>query len=322
MKKPRHHHYVPRFYLGGFADADILARDKKEVIWVYEKGKDVRRSSPENEAKQRDYYAFVENDSRRVEVEEWFGGLEAIVAPIISNLAQNPRHITDSERQILAVFIGTMQMRTPSGRYLSDMRTEPLAAQLIKEAASDPARFRAFAEENRLLTEGTGEFDLEEIRHGILSGRSDEIAAREDTKLFSIIEIGKMVAEVLLNMSWQTICSGERDSFLISDDPVIAHVIDQRSNKLHLRMGVATPGANVWFPLCRTICLRIVKGDECGFGQWVPAGIRFVNKMTMMCAERWVYASERSEKIKSLFDKKGGQCSVKTVDFRFEGRTY
>jgi hypothetical protein len=322
MKKPRHHHYVPRFYLGGFADPDILARDKKEVIWVYEKGKDVRRSSPENEAKQRDYYAFVENGFRNVEMEAWFGDLESVVAPIISNLAQNPRHITDSEKQTLAVFIGTMQMRTPAGRYLSDTRTEPLASKLMKEAASDPAKFRAFAEENYLLPKSNEEFDLEEIRQGILSGRGDEIATREDMKLLSIIEIGKMVAEVLLNMSWQTICSGERESFLISDDPVIAHVIDQRSNKLHLRMGVATPGANVWFPLCRTICLRIVNGEESGYGQWVAAGIRYVNKMMMMCAERWVYASERSEKIKSLFDRKGGKCSARTVDLRFEGHNY
>jgi hypothetical protein len=322
MKKPRHHHYVPRFYLGGFADPDILERDKKEVIWVYEKGKDVRRSSPENEARQRDYYTFVQNASRNVEIETWLGNLESLVAPIISSLARNPRHISDSEKQLLAVFIGTMQMRTPAGRYLSDSRMEPLTAKLMKEAASDTAKFRAFAEENHLLPASNEEFDLEGIRQGILAGRGDEIAAQEDTKLLSIIEIGKMVAEVLLNMSWQTFPSGECESFLISDDPVIAHVINQQSNKVHLRMGVGTPGVNVWFPLCRTICLRIVKGEESGLAQWVPAGIRYVNKMTIMCAERWVYASERPERIKSLMDKKGSQVSVKTVDFRFEGRNY
>jgi Protein of unknown function (DUF4238) len=211
-------------------------------------------------------------------------------------------------------------MRTPAGRYLSDYRTEPLASKLMKEAASDAEKFRAFAEENYLLPEGSEEFDLEEIRQGILAGRGDELAAREDMKLLSIIEIGKMVAEILLDMSWQTICSGENESFLISDDPVIAHVIDQRSNRLHLRMGVATPGVNVWFPLCHTICLRIVKGEESGFGRWISAGIRYVNKMTIMCVERWVYASERSAKIKSLVDKKDGQFSVKAVDSHFEGR--
>jgi hypothetical protein len=322
MTGPRQQHYVPRFYLSGFADPDILAHEKKEVIWVYERGKDVRRSFPNNEAKQRDYYTFVENGSRNVEIETWFGNLESFVAPIISDLAQNPRRITDSEKQTLAVFIGTMQMRTPSGRYLSDNRTEPLASKLMKEAASDAAKFRAFAKENYLLPEGNEKFDLEEIRQGVLAGRSDEIAAREDNKLLSIIEIGKMVADVLLDMSWQTFCSGQHESFLISDDPVIAHVIDPQTNRVHLRMGVGSPGVNVWFPLCRSICVRIVKGEEPGYAQWVPAGIRYVNKIMIMCAERWVYASERSQRIKSLLDKKGGVFSAKTVDFRFEGRSY
>ncbi len=322
MREPRQLHYIPRFYLSGFADPGILARDKKEIIWVYEKGKGVRRSSPENEARQRDYYTFVENGTRNVEIEAWLGNLEATVAPIISDLSNNPRHITDSEKQILAVFIGTMQMRTPAGRYLSDTETEPLAAKLMKEAASDPATFRAFAEENYLVPGPDEPFDLEEVRGDILAGRGEELAARPGMNLLSIIEVGKMVAEVLLSMGWQTFPSGDRESFLISDDPVISHVIDKLTKLLHLRMGVATPGVNVWFPLCRALCLRMVKGEESGFGRWVPAGIRFLNKMTIMCAERWVYASERSEKIGALVDKKGGQFSAKTVDFHFEGRKY
>jgi len=88
--------------------------------------------------------------------------------------------------------------------------------------------------------------------------------------LLTIIEIGNMVAEVLLGMNWQTFCSGEHESFLISDDPVIAHVIDSQTNRVHLRMGVGSPGVNVWFPLCRNICLRIVKGEESGYVEWFP----------------------------------------------------
>ncbi len=322
MREPRQHHYIPRFYLSGFADPDILARDRKEVIWVYEKGKEIRRSSPENEAKQRDYYAFLQNGFRNLEIEAWFGKLEAAVAPVISNLAATPRQVTDSEKQLLAVFVGTMQMRTPAGRYWSDNRIEPLATKLMKETASDPARFRAYLEENYRLPADDEGFDLEEIRRDILAGRGEELAAHPGLNLLGIVQIGHMVAEVLLNMSWQTLCSGQHESFLISDDPVISHVLDPRSNRLHMRMGVGSPGVNVWFPLCRTVCLRIVKGEESGLGRWVPAGIRYINKMMIMCAERWVYASERSRKIKALVDKKGGQVSARTVDLHFEGQRY
>lgn len=321
MGEPRQQHYVPRFYLSGFTDPEIAAREKKDVIWVYEKGKAARRSSPEKEAKQRDYYTFIRDGSRDAQIEAWLGDLEAAVAPLILSLSNDPRPVTDSEKQLLAVFIGTMQMRTPAGRFLADNKTEPLAAKLMKEAASDPVTFRAFAEENGRVPGPEDEFDLEEVRKDILAGRAEELAAQPGMNLLGIVEVGKMVADVLLNMSWQ-LFESEDEPFLISDDPVVCHVISKGTGMLHLRMGVASPGANVWFPLCRTACLRIVKGEESGVGRWVPAGVRFLNKMAIMCAERWVFASQQSDRIKALVDKKGGQASSKTVDFHFQGQRY
>lgn len=319
MREPRQHHYIPRFYLSGFADPDIFARNSREVLWVYERGKAIRRSSPEKEAKQRDYYAFAENGLKNVEVEIRLGEIEALAAPIISDLSQNPRAIADSDKQVLAVFIGTMQMRTPSGRYISSTQIGPHVRRLMKEAAPDSAKFRALIEENCRLPSADEPFSIEEVRCAILDGYGDKLAARQDIEMFSIVEVGKMMAEEFLNMSWQIFCSGDHESFLVSDDPVISHAIDQRTNKLQLRVGHTIPGVNIWFPLSRSVCLRMVKGEESGFGRWVPAGIRSVNKFMLMCAERWVYASEQSEKIKVLFDKKGGKFSTKSVEFHFEG---
>src|SRR6266566_9251613 len=167
--EPRLQHYIPRFYLNGFVDPDILAREKKEVIWVYERGKQIRRSSPGHEARQRDFYTFVKDGSRNVDIETWFGKVEDQVAPIVASLVKDKRHITEAERERLALFIGTMQMRTPSGRWLSENRMEPFVTQIMKEAAADAIKFRSFIEENYHLPEGEG-FDLEEIRQDILAG--------------------------------------------------------------------------------------------------------------------------------------------------------
>lgn len=322
MNEPRLHHYIPRFYLSGFADPSILRREKKEIIWTYERGKQVRRSYPENEARQRDFYAFVKDGSRNVEVETWFGKLEDQVAPIIASLAKDKRRITESEKEWLALFIGTMQMRTPAGRYLSEMRIEPFVTRTMKEAAADSAKFRYFAEENYHMPEENQGFDLEEIRQDILAGRAESLAARQDLRLLGIIEVGQRVAQLLFDMNWQTIYSENQEPFLTSDDPLVSQTTDRNTNLVHFRMGVATPEVNVWFPLCHNICLRINKDCESGYGRWINAGIRMVNKMVIMCADRWVFSSERSDKVKNLFDKKGGKLSVKTVDFRFEGQRY
>jgi Protein of unknown function (DUF4238) len=107
MNRARRQHYIPRFYLGGFADPDILARQNKEFIWVYEKGKAVRRSSPKTEATHRDFYSFLEDGSRNVEIEAWLGNLESLVAPIVSSLVRQARHVTCQNKGLaLAVRIG------------------------------------------------------------------------------------------------------------------------------------------------------------------------------------------------------------------------
>jgi uncharacterized protein DUF4238 len=318
MKRPRIHHYVPRFYLAGFADPDILVRENKEVIWVYERGKEPRRSLPKSEARQRDLYSWGEDDLRNTEVEHWLASLEDQVAPIIASLAKAPRHLTETEREWVALFIGTMQTRTPAARLLNETRKDPLVIQLVREAASEATKFRLFIEQNyRLPAEGEG-FDLEEVRRDILAGRLEALAERDDLKLLGIVEGGKMVARDLLDMSWQTIYSQGQGCFLTSDDPVVVQGIDVRANRLQLRGRVTDPNANVWFPLCRDVCVRITKDAESGYGTWISAGIRYVNKMMVMCADRWVYASERSRKIKVLFDRRGGQFDVRTVELHVE----
>jgi hypothetical protein len=320
MTEPRLQHYVPRFYLSGFADPGILRLEGKHIVWVYERGRQPRRSSPKNEARERDFYTYHDEDARNIAAEQWFANLENDVAPIIASLEKDRRHVTKSEKELLALFLGTMQMRTPAGRYLSENRIDPFAKQMLRVAAGDAETFRTFVEENDLLPyEGV---DAEEIRQGILAGHAESLYSREALNLASIIEIGKMVAQMLIERNWQTIYSEDQELFLTSDDPVVTHALDCRSNKLHLRMGVAAPGVNMWFPLCRTVCLRVLKDGESGYGRWTNAGIRHVNKMTIMSAHRWVFAPERSEKIKSLFDKKGGQFDVRTADFHFNGQTY
>lgn len=327
MSEPRQHHYVPRFYLSGFADPTILQRENREVIWVYERGKDPRRSSPRNEAKQRDFYSCKQDGSKDTGAEKWFANLEQRVAPIIAGLMRDRRDITESEKAWLALFAGTMQVRTPAGRRLAGNRIDPLVTKIMKEAAADVSTFRKFVEENSDPAY-MGDFNVEDaeqvegLRQAFLNGRGEEISAAPDFQLISMIEVGKKVGGVLFEMNWQTIYCESQERFLTSDDPVTCWVMDVKANRLHLREGVDRPGANVWFPLCSGICLRMTRDCDPGAGRWIDSGIRYINKTIIMCADRWIYASERSEKIRALFDKKGGRFSVETVDLRFEGRKY
>lgn len=322
MKQPRHHHYVPQCYLRGFVDPTILASDNREVLWVYEKSKEIRKSSPQNEAKQRDYYAFQEGGARNAAIEYWFAKLEAEVAPILAAVIQNARELTDSEKLVLSLFIGTMQTRTPAGRFLAESRIDPFAAKTMRRAANDPEGFRAFVQENDLAPQGDPSFPLEQLRQEILAGRCEELTTRDDFKLASIVEVGKMIGEILRNRAWQVLVSDAGQPFLTSDDPVLCFKIHGRDGRVHARIGVGDAAANLFFPLSKNVCLRVVDGERAGVAHIAGSAVRSLNKLMITCSDRFVYAPERSEKIKTLVDKSVGKVSVRKSNLHFHRVSY
>jgi len=327
MSEPRQQHYIPRFYLSGFADTRILKREGQEVIWVYEKGKEPRRSSPIKEARRRDFYSFEQDGIRRGEAEKWLGDLEDQVAPIITTLVNERRDLTETEKSWLALFAGIMQTRTPAGRRLSENRIDPFVNKIMKEKAADPSAFREFLEETFDPMYMPG-FDIdnpqqvEQLRQEILSGKSEEISKDPQFELASMIEVGKKVGSVLFEMNWQIIYNESDDLFLTSDDPVVSWRMDVEANRLYLREGVDRPNANVWLPLCREICLRMNKECDPRHKIWDDSSVRYINKTMVWTADRWIFAPTRSERLKRLVDKKGGRANVDALDLRFEGQRY
>jgi hypothetical protein len=290
----------------------------KSVLWVYEKGKQIRRSRPELEACEKDFYSFEDNGSRNVEVEEWFSRLEDKIAPIISDLAVARREPTPDEEAWLALFMGTMYTRTPLGRRLSDEKFGPATAQMLKEAAGDPEKFR-----EAYLSVDTGfpdEETAEQVRQDILSGRGEALGSRDDFKLASIIEVGKTVADVLLTMGWRFVYAPDGQRFITSDNPFVSEVSEPGSNRIHFRVGANIPNAGVWFPLTQNLSLMMQKSLTPGVTTVSSSLAREMNKRVMICAERRIYAGECSESLRIAFDRHGCKVPVEGLDLRYEGK--
>lgn len=309
-------------------DSRIFQREGRETLWIYERGQAPRASSPEKEARQRDFYSYLDGTARNTSVEEWLSILEHAVAPIIRSVGQTKRNITEPEKELLALFVGIMRVRTPAQRRVAANRINPFANKMLKEAAADASMFSAFVAKNydRAYMENFDPRDplqVEALRQVILDGRSDQVSGGPDFELSSMIEVGKKIGGLLLEMNWQVLCSQVEEPFLTSDDPVINFVMDEQRNKLFLRQGEEQPGVKVFFPLCSQICILVAKDRQSGHGYWKSrASVRALNKLVIMSADRWVYASEQSGKIKSLLDTKGGKHSIDTEDFRYHGRKY
>jgi hypothetical protein len=237
----------------------------KSTLWVYEKDRPPRRSRPEAEACQKDFYSFVENGIRNIEVEEWFARLEHQIAQIIPDLTASKREPSTDERTWLALFMGTMYTRTPLGRQLSDERFGPATTRMLKEVAADPIEFRKLYISMDIGF--PGDDTAEEVRQDILAGRSDTLEQRPDFRLASIIGIGEAVAEVLLGMGWRFICAPEGHLFITSDNPLVCEVSEPGSKEIHFRTGVDYPNAAAWFPLTQSVCLLTQKGLSPGIGE-------------------------------------------------------
>lgn len=118
MSEPKHHHYVPRFYLSRFADS-------QNKLWILDKFTNKTfSSSPENIGGQKQFYRLDEltkDGIDALELEKQFADLEHQVANITNNWFHQFEHtntltIPDINRDLISLFIATQLLRTVEAR--------------------------------------------------------------------------------------------------------------------------------------------------------------------------------------------------------------
>lgn len=146
------------------------------------------------------------------------------MAPILDRLQDKEHVIAASERDWLAVFLGTMYLRTPAGRKWPDQRVAPTASQYIAEAAANPDTFASLF--HSVYDPSEYQVDVESIRRDVLEGKHETLAKRPDLNLAAMVEVGYMMAEVLAQLDWQVVHGDGSQFFITSDSPVIPEVRD------------------------------------------------------------------------------------------------
>lgn len=140
QNQPRGQHYVPRFYLAGFADAH-------GVIHVLDQQRRKQRTSiPEQVAKENHFYT-VETGALAdpYVVERWLSELEADCAQVIREIVANKSLPSGSALGTMITFIAMMYSRVPGIRdTLSEFLEE--GAELIDFAWREIAQRRHVAQ--------------------------------------------------------------------------------------------------------------------------------------------------------------------------------
>src|SRR5260370_27238596 len=162
MTVSRAHHYVPVFYLKGFTSPK-----DREYLWVYEKSKAIRKSKPVNEAHERDFYAYEDEDGNRHDLEQPLSGIESTMAPLFRMIDEPNFRFHPEEFEGLTIFMALMWIRGPSGRDLVNQLSAQTMKTVMREYANDSEKFQRVYDDV-VREQGGTDVSAEELRRSIL----------------------------------------------------------------------------------------------------------------------------------------------------------
>src|SRR5579884_4520103 len=142
---PRKHHYLPISYLRNFCS-------ENGSLYVYERGKQPRKSNPKSEANIRDFYAYHADDGLNYEYEHALSRHESEVAPVIQGIIDRKmpnqfRLLTPEEIDILRQFVAFTFTRVPAGRRFDREHAAPATKRLMERAAQNETKFKALCKD-------------------------------------------------------------------------------------------------------------------------------------------------------------------------------
>jgi hypothetical protein len=266
MRTATRQHFVPRFYLAGFTDP---AHGRGDMLWVYESGKEPRPSRPEACGYENCVYDFFDEGERR-SLEEEMTRVDCAAAEALRRLGPGCAG-TGGDWGTLLEFISLQAVRVPS---------------MLR-------RFDAVA------LEGAARMDLSEgavmlLRQGIAAGRH---------RLQSMAEMAGE-AHRLLGRMGRVLVTPDDDgwTFLTCDAPFGVWTPSGVAPTLPGIEG--SPEADICFPIRRDLGVIFTRKRGPFAARIPPFAVRDFNRIVIRSAERFVLASERSEKIQGIVNKK------------------
>ena len=287
MKLTKKEHVIPRMLLSHFVAADGKLR-------VYEKGKPLRASKPENECVESKYFEFeFRGKKTNNRYENWLSQVEGNAAAILEGIKQR-RILTRQEAEIWATFVAALFGRTRKVK----AQISNAMSQKVRQQIDNPNYVRGL----QLVLLKHGELHYaEDIQRDLTEIHAAMNAEPSYFFVSALPNRVRIIAPDILTRDWHTIAAPEGHSFLISDCPVITYKVQD---------GRIFPG--VGFGDQKTIVLLPVSPNHLfvaspRHGEWPmvfsASDMQYVNRMIVQFAHRNVYANAESEDVQRLVDK-------------------
>ncbi|MGH9556836.1 MAG: DUF4238 domain-containing protein [Terriglobales bacterium] len=311
MPRPKLQHFLPESFLRGFVDRGILERDGKERIWVYEKGKPIRLGAPKSEACRRDYYSLIAGGQKDDRIEHALACFESDAMPLIRHVATDRvSNISSDYKRKLAYFAGLMYARVPATREFLARLAAEYAKKCLDDAENDSGRVAVLLRQHSLGKEVPRERRVEIVSEVV----QDLAGWNAETELTRMLSLSTKVGEALTGYLWEVHHADEENAFITSDTPIATMVPDGYGD-CKVGPGFMVEGTFVFWPIASTCCLVMHKHSGFKKQPLRNRDVHFVNRLLMSTTQRFIYYSDKSEKLRASFEKYGGR--VKYFDQAF-----
>jgi hypothetical protein len=219
LKAPRHHHYIPEFYLKGFTSSG----SKDDYLWVLDlEEKKLWKAKPENVAHQRDFYRAELPDVDPDTLEKALGKIESEAATVVKTIIDK-RTLPEGEDFIILInLVALMAARVPRFRSIFSEPLEKIHKFMLKMVVATPERWKATIE--RMKRDGRMSEDEEtsyENMKRFVESDNYEIVIDQNWHLKTLIDSVDIIIPLLLERKWSLIIvEDEANEFICSDSPV------------------------------------------------------------------------------------------------------
>lgn len=300
-KDPINHHYVPRFLLANFTNAD-------EKLWVYDSdAKRVFPSSPLKTGFESHLYTMSGNR----------GGIEKEMARLFDNpgakvidLLLARKDLGSEEMAQFLGFVAAQMQRTP-------LRLELLASQIAPTLQESFERIRRHDEEfrsrvrERLLEGGTPPEKVDDV---FLEATKFTVRPTKDFLLQSALRMIPNIQKELCGMCWNFLQLRDGDpDLLIGDHPVMLFDATKLENGSSVPLGIRNDRIELVMPLSRRMVAMAHWNGTPGFFVAGEGVADSTNELTMRYARRFVFgASNSDELLRQVIDLRGTGPKVTT----------
>ncbi|MFH1259731.1 MAG: DUF4238 domain-containing protein [Elusimicrobiota bacterium] len=306
-------HYVPRFYLRNFEDHQNGGR-----IWVYDKNDfSIRMQGVNDTAVETDLYG---EDSS---LENIFGEIESSAKPVFDKWIKNPESFATTSQndfQKATVFMAFQETRaTRSIDSVKEIMNTGLDVVLekIRSTAGNPETMQKEYYRYTNYCQGKGKphnMSFAEFCAMCKDPRKDcTIEPNAKIALGHSLEITKHIAGEMEKLNWTLYIAKDNRFFITNDSPI--NIFLQVNDKKAIFAGIGRKNVEVSFPLSSKICIFMCRKKMPSIQYVGCQEVEEINRRTVARANRFIYSTYRSNRIKKLIQKCPVLYGQKKLDY-------